>query len=72
VLLSTATEVRPRNATIELPDFDERLGDTQVAVDDVAAALGYAGVSPFMRSLRRWRCTTPADGGALEKSAVVS
>jgi AraC-like DNA-binding protein len=35
------------------------LADTQVAIDDVAAALGYAGVSPFMRSFRRWSGTTP-------------
>jgi AraC-like DNA-binding protein len=35
------------------------LADTQVAIDDVAAALGYASVSPFMRSFRRWSGTTP-------------
>jgi AraC-like DNA-binding protein len=35
------------------------LTDTQVATDDIAAALGYAGVSPFMRSFRRWSGTTP-------------
>ena len=26
---------------------------------DVAATLGYAGVSPFMRTFRRWAGTTP-------------
>jgi AraC-like DNA-binding protein len=35
------------------------LADTQVAIDDVAATLGYASVSPFMRSFRRWSGTTP-------------
>lgn len=35
------------------------LTDTQVAIDDIAAALGYASVSPFIRSFRRWSGTTP-------------
>lgn len=35
------------------------LADTQVAIDDVAAALGYAGVSPFLRAFRRWSGATP-------------
>jgi len=30
-----------------------------IPLDDVAAALGYAGVSPFMRSFQRWAGTTP-------------
>jgi AraC-like DNA-binding protein len=38
----------------------ELLVDTHVVIDDVAAALGYAGVAPFMRSFRRWSGTTPA------------
>jgi AraC-like DNA-binding protein len=33
---------------------------SDVALDDVAAALGYSGVSPFMRSFQRWAGTTPA------------
>jgi len=33
---------------------------THVSLDDIAAALGYASVSPFMRSFRRWSGTTPA------------
>ncbi len=37
----------------------ELLADTEVAMDDIAAVLGYAGVSPFMRSFRRWSGTTP-------------
>ena len=37
----------------------ELLEDTHVAMDDIAAALGYAGVTPFMRSFRRWSDTTP-------------
>jgi AraC-like DNA-binding protein len=32
---------------------------SNVALDDVAASLGYAGVSPFMRSFRRWTGVTP-------------
>jgi AraC-like DNA-binding protein len=32
---------------------------SNVALDDVAASLGYAGVSPFMRSFRRWTGLTP-------------
>jgi AraC-like DNA-binding protein len=37
----------------------ELLVDTRVAIDDIAAALGYASVGPFMRSFRRWSGTTP-------------
>jgi AraC-like DNA-binding protein len=36
------------------------LAETTVSLDDVAATLGYAGVSPFMRTFRRWAGTTPA------------
>ena len=35
------------------------LESTRLPLDDVAAALGYASVSPFMRSFRRWTGTTP-------------
>ena len=35
------------------------LESTQLSLDDIAAALGYASVSPFMRSFRRWSGTTP-------------
>jgi AraC-like DNA-binding protein len=35
------------------------LEDTHLSLDDVAATLGYASVSPFMRSVRRWTGTTP-------------
>ena len=37
----------------------ELLAETQVAIDDIAAALGYASVSPFVRSFGRWSGTTP-------------
>ncbi len=51
----------------------ELLKDTQVAIDDVAAALGYAGVSPFMRSFRRWSGTTPGRWRCtLEKTSAVA
>lgn len=33
---------------------------SDIALDDVAAALGYSGVSPFMRSFQRWAGTTPS------------
>jgi AraC-like DNA-binding protein len=35
------------------------LATSDVALDDIAATLGYAGVSPFMRTFRRWSGTTP-------------
>lgn len=35
------------------------LGNSDIALDDVAATLGYAGISPFMRTFRRWSGTTP-------------
>jgi AraC-like DNA-binding protein len=37
----------------------ELLADTEMAIDDIAAALGYASISPFVRSFRRWSGTTP-------------
>ena len=36
------------------------LATSHIALDDIAAALGYASVSPFMRTFRRWSGTTPA------------
>jgi AraC-like DNA-binding protein len=36
------------------------LTETRVSLDDIAATLGYASVSPFMRTFRRWSGTTPA------------
>jgi AraC-like DNA-binding protein len=35
------------------------LSESDIPLDDVAAALGYAGVSPFMRTFRRWTGMTP-------------
>lgn len=35
------------------------LADSHMPIDDIAATLGYASVSPFMRSFRRWSGTTP-------------
>ena len=37
------------------------LSSSNIALDDVAGSLGYAGVSPFMRSFRRWSGMTPGD-----------
>ena len=35
------------------------LSGSEISLDEVAAVLGYAGVSPFMRSFRRWADMTP-------------
>jgi AraC-like DNA-binding protein len=46
------------------------LEGTRLPLDDVAASLAYASVSPFMRSFRRWTGTTPGHwrrGGASER-----
>jgi AraC-like DNA-binding protein len=37
------------------------LSSSHIALDDVAASLGYASVSPFMRSFRRWSGITPGE-----------
>lgn len=37
------------------------LSSSNISLDDVAASLGYAGVSPFMRSFHRWSGMTPGD-----------
>jgi AraC-like DNA-binding protein len=37
----------------------ELLAMNDIALDDVAAALGYAGVSPFLRTFQRWAGTSP-------------
>jgi AraC-like DNA-binding protein len=35
------------------------LAGTEISLDDIAATLGYSGVSPFMRAFRRWTGATP-------------
>jgi AraC-like DNA-binding protein len=35
------------------------LSNSNVHLDDIAATLGYAAVTPFMRTFRRWSGTTP-------------
>jgi len=35
------------------------LSTSEIALDDVAANLGYSGTSPFMRTFNRWAGTTP-------------
>jgi AraC-like DNA-binding protein len=35
------------------------LSSSNVHLDDIAATLGYAAVTPFMRTFRRWSGTTP-------------
>jgi AraC-like DNA-binding protein len=43
---------------------------TQLALDDVAAALGYAGVSPFTRAFRRRAGTAPGQWRQSARAAV--
>jgi AraC-like DNA-binding protein len=45
----------------------ELIEDSRVSLHDIAAALGYAGLAPFMRAFRRWTGTTP---GAWRQSAL--
>lgn len=45
--------------TVRFSVARQLLSDSQVALDDVAATLGYAGVNPFMRTFRRWTGTSP-------------
>lgn len=44
------------------------LSYSRVALDDIAASLGFAGVSPFMRTFRRWTGMTP---GRWRREAVL-
>jgi AraC-like DNA-binding protein len=39
----------------------ELLENSAVSMHDVAAALGYAGLAPFMRAFRRWSGTSPGE-----------
>jgi len=39
----------------------ELLENSAVSMHDVAAALGYAGLTPFMRAFRRWSGTSPGE-----------
>ena len=45
--------------TVRFEVARQLLVDSEVTLDDVAASLGYAGVTPFMRTFRRWTGTTP-------------
>ena len=47
----------------------ELLSIDGISLDDVAAALGYSGVSPFMRTFYRWAGTTP---GRWRRAAAAS
>jgi AraC-like DNA-binding protein len=46
--------------TVRFDVARQLLTDSQISLDDVADTLGYASVSPFMRSFQRWAGTTPA------------
>jgi len=45
--------------TVRFEVARQLLRDSTLALDDVAATLGYAGVTPFMHTFRRWAGTTP-------------
>jgi AraC-like DNA-binding protein len=45
--------------TVRFEIARQLLAHSDVKLDDVAAALGYAGVTPFMHTFRRWAGTTP-------------
>ena len=45
--------------TVRFEVARQLLSDSDLALDDVAAALGYADVTPFTRTFRRWAGTTP-------------
>ena len=44
---------------VRLEAARQLLEGTRLPLDDIAASLGYASVSPFMRSFRRWTGMTP-------------
>lgn len=44
---------------VRLEAARQLLEGTRLPLDDIASSLGYASVSPFMRSFRRWTGTTP-------------
>jgi AraC-like DNA-binding protein len=46
--------------TVRFDVARQLLTDSHISLDDVADTLGYASVSPFMRSFQRWAGTTPA------------
>ena len=55
---------------VRLEAARQLLESTRLPLDDIAASLGYASVSPFMRSFRRWTGTTPGQwrrGGTGER-----
>jgi AraC-like DNA-binding protein len=70
-MLSMHRRTRNRRLKLEGTTFQEVLDQvrlevarqllarSRVSLDDVAATLGYAGVSPFMRAFRRWTGSTP-------------
>ena len=45
--------------TVRLDLARQLLSESNIALDEVAAVLGYSGISPFMRTFRRWTGTTP-------------
>jgi AraC-like DNA-binding protein len=59
-LESHGTTFREVLDTVRFDVARQLLTDSQISLDDVADTLGYASVSPFMRSFQRWAGTTPA------------
>jgi len=59
---------------VRLEAARQLLESTRLPLDGIAASLGYASVSPFMRSFRRWTGTTPGQwrrgGTAVRREAA--
>jgi AraC-like DNA-binding protein len=47
------------------------LANSNAPLDDIAATLGYAAVTPFMRTFRRWSGTTPGQWRRQVRSAPI-
>lgn len=58
-LLAQGTTFREVLDDVRFEAACQLLGTTRLSLDDVAAALGYAGVSPFTRAFRRHSGATP-------------
>ena len=58
--------------TVRFDVARQLLTDSQISLDDVADTLGYASVSPFMRSFQRWAGTTPRVGAVRPRPVVTA
>jgi AraC-like DNA-binding protein len=58
--------------TVRFTTACDLLAVSDIPLDNVAATLGYAGVSPFMRTFNRWAGTTPARWRKTMRSSYAS